>query len=105
MPRGAMPPLVPVLLPLVVTALVLGVVFAWLFPSTSPNREVLPVRVSDVTAESGLTFVHFQSREDSPTTLGAGVVLLDYDSDGDVDVFLVNGMSWPWEEPDDEPAP
>ena len=101
--RGAMPPLVPVLVPLVATALVLGVLFAWLFPPPAPSREITPVRFTDVTTEAGLAFVHRQGNEDSPTTLGGGVALFDFDGDGDLDLFLVNGMPWPWEEPGIEP--
>lgn len=49
---------------------------------------------TDITGDSGIAFVH----ENSPTTqkylletMGGGVALLDYDKDGNLDVFFTNG--------------
>jgi hypothetical protein len=91
-----MSPLVPVLLPLVVTALALSVLFAWVFPP--PVESEASARFTDVTAESGLLFTHQQGGAEAPTTLGGAVVVLDYNDDGAPDLFLVNGAPWPWEE-------
>ena len=48
----------------------------------------------DVTAEAGITFLH----QNSPTpqkhvveTMGSGCAFLDFDADGHLDIFLVNG--------------
>ena len=49
---------------------------------------------TDVTAESGVRFVHFNdatARRLLPETMGAGVALFDFDDDGDADVYFVNG--------------
>lgn len=53
-----------------------------------------PIAFADVTAEVGVGFVH----AGSPTsekylveTMGAGVAMLDYDNDGRLDLFFVNG--------------
>jgi hypothetical protein len=53
-----------------------------------------PIAFADVTAEVGVGFVHAAS----PTgekylieTMGAGVAMLDYDNDGRLDLFFVNG--------------
>ena len=55
-----------------------------------------PIAFADVTAEVGVGFVH----AGSPTgekylieTMGAGVATLDYDNDGRLDLFFVNGAA------------
>ncbi|MCI0418171.1 MAG: CRTAC1 family protein [Acidobacteria bacterium] len=59
----------------------------------SPNEQA-PVRYVDVTATSGLRFLHRNSATPSKfliETMTGGVALLDYDNDGWLDVFFVNG--------------
>jgi hypothetical protein len=49
---------------------------------------------ADRTDESGLSFVHFNGRTGAfwyPEVMPPGVALLDYDNDGDLDVFVVQG--------------
>ena len=49
---------------------------------------------SDRTAAAGLDFVHFNGMTGEfhqPEGIGSGVGLLDYDNDGDLDVYLVQG--------------
>jgi enediyne biosynthesis protein E4 len=56
-----------------------------------------PVVFRDVTNESGLNRFHHRSGTPDKTTiietLGSGVALLDYDSDGWLDIYLVNGST------------
>ena len=98
--RPALPvsPLVPVLVPVVIAAIVTGLLFAWWFPPAAPGTTPPEVRFTDVTAESGLGGWRPAAMEESPTTIGGGVVCFDYDGDGHVDVLFVGGGSWPWED-------
>jgi hypothetical protein len=55
----------------------------------------------DVTASSGLEFEHNTGafgKKWLPETMGSGVVLLDYDGDGRLDILLVNGTRFPGQE-------
>lgn len=95
--RSVVSPLLPVVLPLVLAAIVLSVAFAWLFPPESAAGAPA-LRFTDVTAEAGLRFAHQQGGAESPTTLGGAVAVLDFNGDGAPDLFFVNGAPWPWEE-------
>ena len=53
-----------------------------------------PGNFVDITAASGVRFLHkasHTSKKYLPETMGAGVALLDYDNDGRLDIYLVNG--------------
>jgi hypothetical protein len=71
--------------------------FSVLIVPPGPVQDVEPVRFIDVALESGIDYRH----ENGPTpdkympeTMGAGAVMLDYDGDGWVDLFFVNGGSF-----------
>ncbi|HUL33765.1 MAG TPA: CRTAC1 family protein [Candidatus Eisenbacteria bacterium] len=57
-----------------------------------------PVVFADITKQSGLAKFHHRSgspaKETILETMGSGVALLDYDNDGWLDIYLVNGSTF-----------
>ena len=105
---GAISPLVPVLVPLAVAAILIGVLFSRIFPFSSQALVAPAAKFTDVTRESGLDYTHdngVQFGRDPPTTLPGAVAFLDYDNDGSPDIFFVSGTSWPWNTPAAGPKP
>jgi len=54
-------------------------------------------RFVDVTAAAGIDFVHVNGAAGAvwlPETMGSGVGMLDYDSDGDLDLLFIQSMPW-----------
>ncbi len=104
LPLSRVPPLLPVLLPIVLAAIASGVLLTWLFPPAAAGGAAPVARFTDVTEQSGLVAPEGEAEDagvqsaDSPTTLGGGVVVFDYDGDGHPDLFFVRGTDWPWEE-------
>jgi hypothetical protein len=102
LPRGAIFPLVPVLVPIAVAAILLAVAFSWLFPVRPQAARAVAARFRDVTREAGITFSHEDGSaggQETPTTLPGAVAFLDYDNDGRPDLFFVGGITWPWSAP------
>src|SRR5437899_7031811 len=68
-------------------------------------RERAPQPIFDeVAAETGLKFQHYNGMSGKlflPEIMGSGVALFDFDNDGDLDVFLVQGSVL---EPSDKPG-
>ncbi len=75
-----------------------------------PNKskeEIPTVKFTDVTRESGITFVHNNGAYGDkllPETMGGGVAFLDYDNDGHQDLLFVNSTEWPWHPKPAKPA-
>lgn len=54
------------------------------------------IQFIDITKQSGIQFHHYDGRNNKKyyvETLGSGVTLFDYDNDGDLDIFFVNGTN------------
>ncbi|HUK46446.1 MAG TPA: CRTAC1 family protein [Terriglobales bacterium] len=61
------------------------------------------IRFEEIAAKSGLNFVTANcptSNKYQPETMAGGVALLDYDGDGYLDIYLVNGAAFPTLEKD-----
>ena len=72
------------------------------------SSEIPTVLFKDVTKEAGIDFVHTNGHKNKkllPQTMGGGVAFLDYDNDGDQDLFFVNSCYWPGDQPEDRDEP
>jgi hypothetical protein len=69
-------------------------------PSTEPEVKLpagIQIRFADVTRSAGIDFKHFDGRTDMEYIMdqtGSGLAWLDYDQDGLLDLFLVQGGSF-----------
>jgi hypothetical protein len=60
--------------------------------------EAASIRFTDVTRQAGIRFRHTSGRSGRlyfPETTGSGCALLDYDNDGRLDLFMINGGPLP----------
>jgi enediyne biosynthesis protein E4 len=82
------------LLGALLVVLLMGVVAAQQSGSTSDSQKAFPGKFVDIISASGIRFNYLSSHTPEhylPGTMGPGVALLDYDNDGRLDIFLVNG--------------
>ena len=62
------------------------------------QAEIPRVKFTDITASSGITFVHNNGAYGEkllPETMGGGVAFLDFDDDGAQDLLFINSTWWP----------
>jgi len=75
-------------------ALLMGVVAAQQSGSAPDSQNAFPGKFVDITSASGIRFNYLSSHTPKhylPETMGTGAALFDYDNDGRLDIFLVNG--------------
>ena len=63
------------------------------------NIDLPEIPFKDMTDKSGIDFVHVSGATGEkllPESMGGGVAVIDFDSDGDLDIIFVNGKRWPW---------
>ncbi len=74
----------------------------------SNERPMPSLPMVDVTAESGINFVHETGRYGDkllPETMGSGVAVFDYNQDGHLDLLFVNSCRWDWDEANQKETP
>ena len=65
-----------------------------------------PIQLHDVTGQTGITFQHTDGssgRYYIVEAMSAGLALFDYDNDGDIDIYFLNGAARPGTKPKKRP--
>ena len=78
--------------------ILLGIVVVALTIEIGADAVSSTIRFEDVTSRSGVQFVTDSSptpNKNQPETMISGVGLIDYDNDGYLDIFFINGAAIP----------
>ncbi len=70
----------------------------WRSSQVQPPQPQCPIRLTDVTAQTGITFVHTDGSSGKHyivETVTAGLALFDYNNDGWIDIYFLNGAPLP----------
>ncbi|TWT36591.1 FG-GAP repeat protein [Posidoniimonas corsicana] len=73
--------------------------------SGAPAVATPEIPFTDVAKASGVDFVHHGGATGEkmlPESGGSGCGWIDYDNDGDTDLLLISGRSWPWDAADED---
>lgn len=63
-------------------------------PPSTPKQPAGPIQLSDVTDQTGIAFQHTDGSSGKRyiiEAMSAGLALFDYDRDGDIDIYFLNG--------------
>ena len=77
-----------------VVAALAGLMLRALVPGSSAAEPPSPIQLHDVTKQTGITFIHTDGSSGNRyivETVASGLALFDYNNDGNVDIYFLNG--------------
>ena len=77
------------------TFILLATLLALPFLLAQSSPQPLKIAFTDITKQAGITFKHVASPDKKyiVESMSGGVALLDYDNDGDLDIYMVNSLT------------
>jgi len=79
----------------IIPAYIVPLLLLWLSSSLTICGQASDVHFTDITDKAGIKFSHTSSPEKKyiVESMSGGVALIDYDSDGYLDIYLVNSLT------------